>query len=68
MLVLTRKGGQGIIIGENIRIVVLGFERDRVKLGIEAPNKVHVLREELLERDPKRGPFIPKRDKEVGTS
>ena len=51
MLVLTRKVDQGIVIAGNIYIRVLGVERDRVKIGIDAPREIPVLREELLERD-----------------
>ena len=47
MLILTRKIDQSIIIQGNITIMVLGVERDRVKLGIAAPAEVSVLREEL---------------------
>ncbi len=47
MLILTRKIDQSIIIENDITIVVLGVERDRVKLGIQAPAEVAVLREEL---------------------
>ena len=47
MLILTRKIDQSIIIQGNITIMVLGVERDRVKLGIAAPAEVTVLREEL---------------------
>ncbi len=47
MLILTRKVDQSIIIESDITIVVLGVERDRVKLGIQAPAEVAVLREEL---------------------
>lgn len=56
MLILTRKIDQAIVIGSNTWVRVLGIERrpdprgDRVKLGIEAPEEVKVLREELLER------------------
>ena len=48
MLILTRKIDQSIIIQGNIQIMVLGVERDRVKLGIAAPADVQVLREELV--------------------
>ncbi len=47
MLILTRKVDQSIIIQGNITVVVLGVERDRVKLGIAAPAEITVLREEL---------------------
>ena len=61
MLILTRKIDQAIIIQGNITIMVLGVERDRVKLGIAAPADVAVLREELMMADdskvrPIRGP------------
>lgn len=51
MLILTRKIDQSIIIQGNITIMVLGVERDRVKLGIAAPADVAVLREELVDAD-----------------
>ena len=47
MLILTRKIDQSIVIQGNIPVMVLGVERDRVKLGIAAPAEVSVLREEL---------------------
>lgn len=48
MLVLSRKVSEGIQIGDDIRIVVVKVERNGVRLGIEAPNQVPILREELL--------------------
>ncbi len=48
MLVLSRKVTEGIQIGDDIRIVVVKVERNGVRLGIEAPNRVPILREELL--------------------
>jgi len=51
LLILTRKIDQSIIIQGNITIMVLGVERDRVKLGIAAPADVAVLREELVTGD-----------------
>ncbi len=49
MLILTRKIDQSIVIDGNITVMVLGVERDRVKLGINAPANVTVLREELFD-------------------
>ncbi|MCX2727965.1 carbon storage regulator CsrA [Thermomicrobium sp. 4228-Ro] len=49
MLVLTRRPGEALLIGQDIRLVVLGVEGERVKLGIEAPREVTVVRSELLE-------------------
>jgi carbon storage regulator CsrA len=51
LLILTRKIDQSIIIQGNITVMVLGVERDRVKLGIAAPEEVTVLREELVDDD-----------------
>lgn len=48
MLVLSRKAGEAIVLAGNIKIQVLGVENDRVKLGVEAPPDVLVLRSELL--------------------
>jgi carbon storage regulator CsrA len=49
MLVLTRKPGEGLLIGGSIRITVLESSKNgRIRLGIEAPTEVEVLREELL--------------------
>ena len=50
MLILTRKVDQAIVIQGDIKIMVLGVERDRVKIGIDAPANVSVLREELLDQ------------------
>jgi carbon storage regulator len=49
MLILTRKIDQSIVIDGKITIMVLGVERDRVKIGIAAPADVAVLREELTD-------------------
>jgi carbon storage regulator len=54
MLVLSRKLNETIIIGEDIRITVVGTGGNHVRLGIEAPGDVKVMREELLFRDEPR--------------
>ncbi len=62
MLVLTRKANEGILIGSDVRITVVRVADGRVKLGIEAPEKVRLLREELAERGPgERLPSIARR-------
>ena len=48
MLVLSRKANQSIMIGNDIRILVVGLDRDQVKLGIEAPRHVPVHRFEVF--------------------
>ncbi len=47
MLVLTRKVDQSIIIGDDIKIIVVDVRGDQVKIGIEAPRDVSVHREEI---------------------
>jgi carbon storage regulator len=47
MLVLSRKAEQTLHLGDDITVTVLGIEGDRVKLGIEAPRAVSVLRHEV---------------------
>lgn len=50
MLVLTRKLGENIRIGDNVKITVLEVRSGQVKLGIEAPPDVKVHREEIYAR------------------
>jgi len=50
MLILTRKTGETMAIGHEIRVEVLGIKGSQVKIGIHAPKKVRVLRDELLEK------------------
>jgi carbon storage regulator len=52
VLVLTRKIGESLMIGDNIRITVVSINEWQVRLGIEAPPNVLVYREELLGREP----------------
>jgi carbon storage regulator len=47
MLVLTRRLGEAITIGDNIRIVVVDISGHQVKLGIDAPKDIEIYREEL---------------------
>ncbi len=48
MLVLTRKNDESIIIGDDIKIKVLEIADGRVKIGIDAPRDLKVLRSEVL--------------------
>lgn len=50
MLILTRKIGESIIVGDNIRVVVLEVRGRQIRLGIDAPPEVVVLREEIAQR------------------
>ena len=49
MLILSRKPGDAIIIDGGIRIVVLGVDARGVRLGIEAPGSIGIVREEILQ-------------------
>jgi carbon storage regulator len=49
MLVLTRKAGEDILIGKDIRVVVINARRNCVKLAFSAPQEVSILRGELRE-------------------
>ncbi|MBL8796510.1 MAG: carbon storage regulator CsrA [Planctomycetia bacterium] len=48
MLVLSRKLGEKIVIGDNISITIIDIDRGKVRLGIDAPRSVPVYRQELL--------------------
>lgn len=50
MLVLSRKCEQSLLLGDDIVVTVLGIDGDRVKLGIEAPRSVAVLRQEVYQQ------------------
>ena len=47
MLILSRKIDESILLGDDIRVKVISIDKGIVKLGIDAPNHVSILREEL---------------------
>ena len=49
MLILSRRPGESISIGDDVLVSVIGVSGDRVKVGIEAPQHILILRQELCE-------------------
>jgi carbon storage regulator len=50
MLILTRRTGEAILIDGGVRVVVLGTDGSGVRLGIEAPSSIGIVREEVVQR------------------
>ena len=51
MLIISRKKNEGIVIDKNTEITVIDIQGDKVRLGIEAPGEVKIIRKELLETE-----------------
>ncbi len=65
MLVLSRKVGEKIVIGDNITVVVQRVSGNRISLGIEAPADVRIVRGELSKDEAKRSQENPRSAKGV---
>ena len=50
MLILTRRIGETLMIGEDVTVTVLGVKGNQVRIGVNAPKDVAVHREEIFER------------------
>ena len=50
MLILTRRVGETVVIGNNVTVTVLGVKGNQVRLGVKAPKDITVHREEIFER------------------
>jgi len=50
MLILTRKSGESLMIGEDISVTVLGVKGNQVRIGINAPKDIAVHREEIFDK------------------
>lgn len=50
MLILTRKVGESVVIGDDVKLTVLSSKGNQIRLGIQAPKDVPVHREEIFDR------------------
>ena len=50
MLILTRRVGESLVIGDDVTVTVLGIKGNQVRIGVKAPKDVPVHREEIFER------------------
>jgi carbon storage regulator len=55
MLILTRRVGETLVIGDDVNVTVLGVRGNQVRLGVNAPKEVTVHREEIYQRIQKEG-------------
>ena len=62
MLILTRRVGESLMIGDDVTITVLGVKGNQVSIGVKAPQEVAVHREEILDRIAEHRPSSEAKD------
>ncbi|HSQ42930.1 MAG TPA: carbon storage regulator CsrA [Fibrobacteraceae bacterium] len=67
MLVLTRKPGESIRLGDNIRLTVVEIDGSNIKIGIDAPRTVSIYREEVYQRIKEENQAAVTRDVDMGS-
>ena len=59
MLILTRRAGETVMIGDDVSITILGVKGNQVRIGINAPKNIAVHREEIYDRIKREGQRTP---------
>ncbi len=55
MLILTRRVGESLLVGDDVKVTVLGIRGNQVRIGVDAPKDIQVHREEIYDRIHKEG-------------
>ncbi len=65
MLILTRRVGETIMIGDDVTVTVLGVKGNQIRIGVNAPNDVSVHREEIYRRIEAEKAAVARSDEET---